>query len=512
MLDSEINKPEEGTVIAKEHYDRRAEQGLLGCALRDAAEVVPELVKDFPPGMLYISEHEVILDGILDCFGNLQDVGGELTVAILVDYLRRKHLIEKAGGEDYIFNEIAIQPSAVNWKFHKDRLLALHQERQFQGVLSIAGGNGVPVADRVAKLQKSLANLTVNRNTLDLANFGDMEVKCIDFLWPNKLAAGALNLIAGNGGVGKGQVATWLAAKVTRGSEFPDDSGAAPTGDVLFVSDEDNPETTILPRLIANGANVNKVNIVRGFNKDAGTYFNLATDMQLLYDTLDKHPNIKLIIFDPLNEYIKIKNQNDESAVRAVLTPLVRLAETKGICIIGLTHFNKKEADSFMARVMASSAFVHQARTVWGVVVDKDDPDSRCFMPVKWNILKDPMSMKFTLQDMSPNYPEGDQYCKVVFDETPFKGLIDDYGKIKVLKVDTCSAWVEDILADGPMDSKELFKKAEDHGYNRSLCFKAKEKMGDRIKCTKQAGYGAAGGWDWFLNDTPVGGKKGIID
>ena len=503
-MDSTINKLE---IPAEKHYNRRAEQGLLGCILTDASEVVPGLVKNFPPQAMYAPEHGIILTAILDCFADLQDVGGKLTVSIVKDYLDKKGLLDEAGGEDYLFDEIDVEPSACNWEFYRDALLELYQERQFQGALSIAGGNGAPIADRIAKLTKCLIPISAGakHNTLDLVGFGGMQVKSINWLWPNKLAAGALNLIAGNGGVGKGQLATWLAAMVTRGSEFPDRSGKAPTGDVLFISDEDNPETTILPRLLANGANVNKVNIVRGFNKEAGTYFNLATDMQLLYDTLVKHPTLKLLIIDPLNEYIKIKNQNDESAVRAVLTPLVRLAEKTGLCIVGLTHFNKKEQDSFMARVMASSAFVHQARTVWGVVTDKDDPDTKCFMPVKWNILKDPMSMRFTLQDMSPNYPEGDQYCKVDFDETPFKGLIDDFGKTKVLKVDSCMAWLEDILFDGPMESKVLFEKAEEHGYSKSLCFKAKEKQPDRIVCTKRSGYGAYGGFDWSLNGTPVG-------
>lgn len=491
----------------EEHFSREDEQGLLGSMIVGGEEVIPDIITNFPDAGFYAPEHRIIRDAIFECYMKLEGTGGSLTITILKDYLERKNLLEDAGGEEYLLERVDKEPGSSVWKFYRNNLLHLLQERRLTKVVRKAGYNDIPITDRLATLQKDTQELQADSGgrTLDLVSFGTMTVKVIDWLWPNKLALGHLNLIAGNGGVGKGQISAWLAALVSRGGEFPDKLGHAPKGDVIFISDEDNPETIILPRLIANNANVHKISIIRGFDKKTNTKFNLSTDIHLLYDTLVDHPNIKLIILDPINEYLQVKSQNDEAAVRQVLTPLMRFAEDNGVAVIGLTHFNKKEKDSFMARVMASGAFLHVARTVWGVIVDKDDPDNRCFMPVKYNICKNAMSMKFVLQDMSPNYPEGDQYCKVVFDPVPFKGLIDDYGKNKFLKVDACSVWLEDILVDGPMDSNDIFDKGEAMGHNRGMIFNSKDKLAGKVICTKKKGFGNDGGFIWQLSTNRAG-------
>ena len=80
----------------------------------------------------------------------------------------------------------------------------------------------------------------------------------IDWLWPYRLAVGEMALLAGDGGLGKSSVLLAIAAIITRGAEWPDGAGSAPVGDVVIVSAEDSRETTLKPRLMALGADLDR--------------------------------------------------------------------------------------------------------------------------------------------------------------------------------------------------------------------------------------------------------------
>ena len=66
-------------------------------------------------------------------------------------------------------------------------------------------------------------------------------------------------MIAGNPGLGKSQLTTFLAAQVTNGGRWPAGEGRAPKGSVLMLSAEDDVGDTIRPRLEAAGADVDRV-------------------------------------------------------------------------------------------------------------------------------------------------------------------------------------------------------------------------------------------------------------
>ena len=89
----------------------------------------------------------------------------------------------------------------------------------------------------------------------------DIEAVPIAWLWPQRLALGKLNLIAGQPGLGKSQLTGLFAARVTTGDRWPD-GGRCPTGNVIFVSCEDDAADTIVPRLDAAGADRTRVHIL----------------------------------------------------------------------------------------------------------------------------------------------------------------------------------------------------------------------------------------------------------
>jgi hypothetical protein len=79
----------------------------------------------------------------------------------------------------------------------------------------------------------------------------------VTWLWDARLALGILALLAGREGLGKSSFGYWLAARVTRG-ELPGEHHGRPRA-VLISATEDSWEHTVVPRLIAAGADLDQV-------------------------------------------------------------------------------------------------------------------------------------------------------------------------------------------------------------------------------------------------------------
>src|SRR5262249_12418104 len=118
---------------------------------------------------------------------------------------------------------------------------------------------------------------------LTVAVANDLEMCGIDWLWPGRFARGKFGLIAGLPDYGKGQIAAFIAAAVTAAVELPCDEGSAPQGNVLWFNAEDGARDTVLPRLVAAGADTTRVHFVNSARVGGeDKMFSLVTDLHLL--------------------------------------------------------------------------------------------------------------------------------------------------------------------------------------------------------------------------------------
>ena len=87
---------------------------------------------------------------------------------------------------------------------------------------------------------------------------------------------------------------------------------------------EDDPEDTTKPRLMAAGADLTRVHLLRcvritqGANK-AERMLALDTDLKLLEAELVANPAIKLVVIDPITTYFGKANVNRDQELRTVL-------------------------------------------------------------------------------------------------------------------------------------------------------------------------------------------------
>lgn len=221
-----------------------------------------------------------------------------------------------------------------------------------------------------------------------LINAADIEPVPIEWVWRDWLALGKLHLLAGMPGQGKTTLALAVASIISTGGCWPDGSNSL-IGNVLIWSGEDGIEDTLLPRLIACGANRANIYFIDGRLRDDIKYaFDPSSDLSALKKRAESIGNIKLIIIDPIVSVIN-GDSHKNTEVRRGLQPIVDLAKSLNAAILGITHFSKGGSGTDpTSRVTGSIAFSAVARLVWVVakVKSTDGEDVRILTRSKNNI------------------------------------------------------------------------------------------------------------------------------
>jgi putative DNA primase/helicase len=94
--------------------------------------------------------------------------------------------------------------------------------------------------------------------TMSLLPASGIKPEPISWLWRHWLARGKMHIIAGQPGTGKTTLAMKMAATVSAGSHWPEGTKAT-KGNVIIWSGEDDPADTLVPRLEASGADLNRI-------------------------------------------------------------------------------------------------------------------------------------------------------------------------------------------------------------------------------------------------------------
>jgi putative DNA primase/helicase len=195
---------------------------------------------------------------------------------------------------------------------------------------------------------------------LEVLCLADVTPKPIDWLWPNWLARGKVHMLAGEGGRGKSTILCDIASRATRGEPWPDGSANAGCGSVIILSAEDDPEDTLAPRLLAVGADMERISVVRAARDPDRTRraFNLQTDLARLEVLIREKGDVSLIILDPVSSYLGKVDSHKNAEVRTVLEPLGDLAARLHVAVICNNHFSKGGGNA-NNRIIGSVAFVN---------------------------------------------------------------------------------------------------------------------------------------------------------
>jgi putative DNA primase/helicase len=322
----------------------------------------------------------------------------------------------------------------------------------------------------------------------------------IRWLWRDWLALGKFHLLAGAPGTGKTTIALSLAASISSGQRWPDDSDGL-LGDVLIWSGEDSVSDTLLPRLLAAGGDPARIHFVNS-SRDHGKSrpFDPATDMPDLAEAARLLPAVRLLILDPVVSAVT-GDSHKNTETRRGLQPVVDLAAELDCAVLGITHLSKNTGGREpLERVAGSIAFGAVARVVLATVKPADTEAPRRLVRAKSNIGPDTGGFEYTL--LAAPVPGHDFHAQRVDWGSLLEGSARELMAVERLDetdsaVEEAEEFLNEMLRDGPVRAKEIedARKASQE-YSSAAVRRAKKSIG--IVTTK-VGYGREAYWTWEL-------------
>jgi len=318
----------------------------------------------------------------------------------------------------------------------------------------------------------------------------DEEIAAIEWVWFGRFAIGKIGLITGMPDEGKGLTLSDIMARITRGSEWPCGEGTAAAGNVILLTAEDDINDTVIPRLMAAGADLKRVHIIK-MMREAGKerMFSLITDLHALRQKVIEIGDVKMVLIDPISAYLGIGEIDSFRAtdVRAVLGPLKMFAEELRTSILGILHFNKKiDVTNIMLRVSDSLAYTAASRHVYAVINDEDN-FRKLFVKGKNNIA--PREQKTLAFGISEREVGTDPHTGASI-RAPYIEWHPDPVDITATEAlqaaseskspsarDSAKRFIETLLSGGPVISKEVHEAANENGISRATLKRAQRDL-----------------------------------
>jgi hypothetical protein len=325
---------------------------------------------------------------------------------------------------------------------------------------------------------------------------GSVAMKPVTWLWRKVVPLGKLTIFCGDPGNMKSLAAGDIAARGSTNAAMPDGT-VGQQFDTLMLIGEDDIEDTTAPRLAAAGADQKHIlvlhsTVLKGSNSQEREIA-LDTDIGMLREYLKANPSIKLVIVDPVSNYLGGTNMIDEKGMRAqVLIPLKKLAAEVNVAMLGIMHLNKKVTLGAINRVGGAMAFVGVARMVWMFIRDREDNDRLYMLQVKNNLTKSIKGFAFQATEKDILI-EGELVSQPVIQwmgaaAQSVNQHLGDNGngngneprpahRPKAANGTPSAQWLRAYMGDGkerPM--KEVMKAARlDRGYSPATVYRAKE-------------------------------------
>jgi putative DNA primase/helicase len=351
-----------------------------------------------------------------------------------------------------------------------------------------------------------------SNHELKSVRISDVEMSAITWWWPSRFGIGKLGLIVGLPDEGKGQILAYLAARVTTGTAWPMNEGKAPIGNVIYIQCEDGLKDTIKPRLLAAGADPERVHLIETMMENGKErMFSLQTDLEFLRRKVTEIGDVKLILIDPIHAYLGVGKVDSfrNADVRAVLGPLTIMLEEMNIAAIGIMHFNKKtDVTNALLRISDSLAYGAVARHVYAAVGDDDNGNNgrKLLVRAKNNLAKRDNDRTLAYH-FNEKYVGNDPTTGAAI-YAPFITFDDEYVDVTASEAmsaaaenkepgarDRAKTLLSDLLASGkPIDAKEIEGMAKAEGIAKRTLMRAKDAL--KVKSVQ-----AEGRWSWVLQN-----------
>jgi hypothetical protein len=309
----------------------------------------------------------------------------------------------------------------------------------------------------------------------------------VSWLWYPRLPAGQISLLGAPGGGGKGLNAAEYTAIVTTGRAWPDGTPGPEPGHVLWCETEDPLAEVVVPRLIAAGADRNRVSFA-----SRQAYADLGDDglKQLIQSR-----GTRVIIMSPLVSFlVGLADINGELGVRDVLERLQATIDRTGCAVLGLAHTSKKADLRAIERLLGSVAFTNFGRSVLLVSRDRDEPDWFRLVHAKHNLSTKAPDLLYRPKHVGED--PRDQFVKLDWrrpDHDVDADHLFDLHKASNGKLSARDWLLRYLDQHGRSLASDVFDAAEQAGYSKDALRQAQYRE-NRVKSEKE-GFPAQVWW-----------------
>jgi putative DNA primase/helicase len=315
----------------------------------------------------------------------------------------------------------------------------------------------------------------------------------VGWLWLGVVPFGMPTALEGDPGVGKTFVADDIVARVTRGLAFPgylQNRDREPVrGSVVYITSEGVPDRILVPRLVAAGADLERVEIVEGITNNQGGFEILDVNQHLpaLARRMRNETDIKLVVIDPLASHLSPKvNMNSSLEMRAAMDCIARFAEETGCAVLVVMHLNKDDRKAAIHRAAGSGQIMAGVKSCWAVVKKPGDENDnrRYFGPVKSNLAPYRRSLAFDIQSVPVHFDDGTtgDIGRIVWslepEEFDLQAALSPGAFELHSKMGQAVTLLRAQLADGSRLVRDIFREAEAAGISKDTLWKAKRKEG----------------------------------
>jgi AAA domain len=303
----------------------------------------------------------------------------------------------------------------------------------------------------------------------DIRSADQIEPADVQWLWPGWLPLGKLVVLDGAPEVGKSTLMSDLAAKLSRGQ-----LGGPPSA-TLFVTVEEAAADSIVPRLIAAGADRSKVHVWRPADD-----FTVPDKVDRLAEAIGS-TGARLVVLDPVSDFLGV-SMTDEQSVRRALRALARLAEATGCTVLCIRHLRKQEGGPAIYRGLGSVGVVAAARVVWLLGHHPRGEGRRVLAVTKSNVGERPVARAFRLTDRRIEWLAEETWMAA--------------EDVRPTGEPSQAEWLRTQLASGPKKMKRLVAEARVLGMSQRTLERAKEALQIVSKRYYEAWYWCLPGQD----------------
>lgn len=302
------------------------------------------------------------------------------------------------------------------------------------------------------------------KKELKLIKMSSVEVEEIRWIWRPYIPCGKVTIIQGDPGEGKTTFVLAMIALLTQGNPLPEREISGERINVIYQTAEDGLADTIKPRLLAAGADCERVLVIDESENE------LTFSDERLEKAIRK-AGAKLIVLDPLQAYLGSDvDMHRANEIRPIFKRLCLMAEETGCAVILIGHMNKTQGAKSSYRGLGSIDFRAAARSVLVVGRLKEEPTIRIVAHDKSSLAPEGKSIAFALDPDSGFQWKG--YCETSVDE-----LLAGKGSL-LSKTTQAENLLWELLQDEPAATEIILQKAQELGISERTVKIAKQNLG----------------------------------